>query len=381
MSGKHRFVAAVAFASIVSFAASADVTGVQLYSFSRTQNGDLPNGGLPNGITADKHGVLYGTTVSGGAFSHGTAFKFYNGDYTVLHAFKGKADGDQPRAGLTVTKKGILFGTTCGGDTAADVGTIFEILANGNYKKLHVFKKRAHDGECPYGELVLGLDRAYYGTSVGDAQSDAGNVFRISPKGDFSVVYSFAGGSDGQEPVGPLLSDGAGTFYGTTMFGGAYGAGTVFSVTSGGGERVIYSFSGSSDGFQPRGGVIADASGNLYGTTYAGGAFNFGTVFKISKDGIETVVHSFNANAQEGLFPAAPLLMDKGGNIYGTTLGDEKVFEITAAGEFKTLYDLASVGGRLPYGALYMDKAGAIYGTTQSGGTGNAGIIYKLTLQ
>jgi uncharacterized repeat protein (TIGR03803 family) len=383
MSGKSLLGAVIALASIIPFTGHAAVTETVLFRFDRA------NGATPEGLTADKSGAFYGVTTSGGEFGFGTVYKFDKGSLTVLHSFAGHKDGAYPNAGVTL-KKGRVFGTTYGSEVESDYGTIYKIVLNGNEREIHVFKKKPPDGNYPRSKLVLGPDGAYYGTTVVGGSFGAGTVFRISSNGDdFSIIYSFTGGSDGANPFAGLLSDGAGTFYGTTFLGGKRGVGgTVFSVTRNGREHVIYSFIPGPGGYQPTTGVIADAAGNLYGTTSAGGSATVGVVFKISPDGTETLLHSFTGG--DGAAPYGDLLMDKQGNIYGTTTagGAEEVgtvFEITAAGKFNTLYEFRGLvdegDGIAPTGDLYMDKQGSIYGTTRFGGSDNSGTIYKLTLQ
>jgi len=380
MFGRSWSVAAIALAAFMAAdGACAAPAETVLYSFEG-KHGVHPRSGL----IRDKSGTFYGTTLHGGKLNVGTVYLFENGKLTVLHSFKGEGDGAFPNAGVTLDGKGNIFGTTAGADVSTDFGTIFKLLPSGKEKKLHVFQATP-DGNNPQSALVLGPDGNYYGTAANGAVG-AGDVFKISPNGTFSVVYSFLASTDGGNPVARLLSDGSGTFYGTTYNNGAHAWGTVFSVTLGGSEHVVYSFTGGVDGRNPATGVIADAGGNLYGTTYFGGTSDHGVVFKVSQDGTETVLHSFTGG-DDGANPLGDLLMDKKGNIFGTANqgganGLGVVFEITAAGKFKTLHAFQggqTGDGQNPCGDLYMDKVGVLYGTTQNGGTNASGTIYMLT--
>ena len=145
----------------------------------------------------------------------------------------------------------------------------------------------------------------------------------VARAGSYEVLYSFKGGRDGAHPLSSLLADNVGNFYGTTWSGGPgcghHGCGTVFKLGSGGLETVLYSFKGGTDGINPPTGLIADKAGNLYGTTGSGGTSDLGTVFKLAPNGIETLLHSF-AGRRDGSLPQANLIADKTGNLYGTTI-------------------------------------------------------------
>ena len=201
----------------------------------------------------------------------------------------------------------------------------------------------------------------------------------------FTTIYHFTGGGDGGYPYGGFVQDKAGNLYGTTSAGGASGLGTVFKVDTAGNENVLYSFSGS-DGQWPYATVILDSKGDIFGTTYFGGSSNFGAVFKIDTTGKETVLHSFAGGTSDGCYPFQGLLLDKSGNLYGTTsaCGHSNfgtIFKINKADKTTTLHHFAgaSKDGAYPYhGHLVMDKAGNLYGLTASGGTVSGGALYRL---
>ena len=195
-------------------------------------------------------------------------------------------------------------------------------------------------------------------------------------------LYSFGtNGKDGAYPVTGLIFDGSGNLYGTTVYGGAYGAGTVFELahkaSTGWTEKVSHSFGHGKDGALPRAGLIIDAAGDLYGTTIDGGADSLGTVFELTPkaDGkwAEKVLHSFNG--KDGEYPDAGLIFDHAGNLYGAT--QKTIFELvrTAAGGWteKVLYKSGSTA------SLIFDGAGKLYGTTAEGGSSDYGTVFELT--
>ena len=210
------------------------------------------------------------------------------------------------------------------------------------------------DGAYPYAGLLQGKDGNFYGTASYGGAYGAGAVFRITPAGAESVIYSFgAGGNlDAAVPYGGLVQDSNGNFYGTTSSGGSYNAGAVFRITSSGVEKVLYSFSGalsgSTDGAYPNAGLISASDGNYYGTTSLGGRYGSGTVFRITPSGAESVLYSFSgdggtAGSTDGVYPYARLTLGSDGNFYGTTSAGGTydtgaVFRVTAAGSGAVLY-------------------------------------------
>ena len=199
-----------------------------------------------------------------------------------------------------------------------------------------------------------------------------------------SVLYSFGTGIDGQNPYAGLIQDASGNLYGTTLYGGTNNLGTVFKVTPAGVETVLYSFGTGTDGHLPLAGLIQDASGNLYGTTYTGGTNNLGTVFKVTPAGVETVLYSFGTGT-DGQYPRAGLIQDASGNLYGTTFeggtnGLGTVFKVTPVGVETVLYSFgAGIDGQYPYARLIQDASGNLYGTTFQGGTNGLGTVFKIS--
>lgn len=310
--------------------------------------------------------------------------------FRLLYAFDGGSDGAHPYAGLMADKTANLLGTTEVGG-ASGYGTVFQLAPDGTKTILHSFAGGS-DGIDPYSGVIVDKDGNLYGTTYQGGAHGDGTVYEISSGGTETVLYAFddEGGSDGADPYAGLVMDGDGNLYGTTTVGGAHGQGSVFKIAAGAGETVLYSFNDSdaNDGADPYAPLIMDRKGNLYGTTSEGGAHGQGTVFKIAPDGSETLLYSFDdSNANDGADPYAPLIMDTKGNLYGTTSvggahGQGTVFGIARHGVEKVLYsfnDSRQNDGADPYAGLIIDARGNLYGTTSVGGASGVGAIFRLT--
>jgi uncharacterized repeat protein (TIGR03803 family) len=326
-----------------------------------------------------------GTCYNGIVHGCGTVFKVdSSGTETVLHSFVGNPDGEYPWGAVIGDSSGNLYGTTLEGGVF-DAGTVFKLDPTGNETIMHSFSG-IPDGANPYGALIRDTAGNFYGTtSLGGSagcggSGGCGTVYKVNPNGSEKVLHSFTGGTDGMNPYGSLSRDTSGNLYGTTYGGGAgclNGCGTVFKIDDAGKETILYSFRDVPDGSGPEAGVVRDSSGNLYGTTVIGGNIDCqgpcGTVFKIDPSGIESILYRFKGRL-DGQWPDASLILDSRGNLYGTTFqggnGAGSVFRISAAGYFGIIYDFASGGGGPYFSALVRDSAGNLYGTT-SGFGGN----------
>ncbi len=307
--------------------------------------------------------------------------------FTVLYTFTDTDNGYQPDAGLFRDSSGNLYGTTQYGGTAGGYGTVFQLDPDGDESVLYSFAGTP-DAEDPYAGLVRDPDGTFYGTTIyGGTAGGFGTVFSLDSTGKETVLHSFASNPDGADPYGGLVRDSKGVLYGTTVFGGANGGyGTVFKLNAAGKLTLLYSFSGTPDGADPYGGLVRDAEGNLYGTSvYGGGAGGYGTVFKINKAKKLTLLHSF-AGTPDGVNPHSGLIRDQQGDLFGTTVyggnagGYGTVFEISASGKFKLLHSFAGTpDGVNPYGSLVRDASGNLYGTTFYGGTSGYGSVFKLS--
>lgn len=351
----------------------------RLHLFTGSDDGSSPNGGLTQG----SDGSFYGTANDGGTDDHGTVFKITaNGDFSRLYSFTGGSDGADPESVLTQGVDGNFYGTTQRGG-ASDQGVAFQITAGGVYTRLYSFTG-GNDGAYPYGILVQGNDGNFYGPAGSVAFTDRGSFFKMTTNGLLSTLYTFTGSHDGEDPYSPLVQGKDGNFYGTTFNGGATGSGIVFRISPGGVITNLYSFTGGSDGFGPQAGLVQGSDGNLYGDTWGGGPSLFGTVFKITTNGTLTTLHSLLFGI-DGSGPEATLVQGKDGNFYGTassggTNGAGTVFKISTTGAFTSLCSFTGGDdGASPYGPVLQGSDGAFYGTTGYGGTNNQGTVFRVT--
>jgi uncharacterized repeat protein (TIGR03803 family) len=244
------------------------------------------------------------------------------GTETVLHSFNSATDGGLPLGGVIMDKKGNLYGTAeIGGSSSCSgfgCGTVYELAANGTFTVLHAFGAGT-DGQYPNAGVIEDKAGNLYGTTSDGGTSGSGTVFKVTRGGAETVLYSFSGGIDGANPNGALVSDASGNLYGSTFGGGDYGQGVVFKVTPAGTESVLYAFTGGDDGSYPST-LVMDSAGNLYGAAEAGGANNLGTVFEIAPSGAETTLHSFAGGAGDGAAPLSGVTINSSASkILGTT--------------------------------------------------------------
>jgi uncharacterized repeat protein (TIGR03803 family) len=382
---KHWWVCALSLVVVLGLtviaAQSAQAqTFTMLHSFTST-----PDGASPTAPVIDVAGNFYGTTTEGGTFNRGTIFKVNTkGKEVVLRNFTGGPKGGQPGAGLVLDSAGNFYGSTSAGGTS-NSGTVFKLDTTGQEIVLYSFCSVALcvDGAFPLAGVVVDSAGNLYGTT-NEGGTYEGTVFKVDTAGTETVLHNFTAGTDGAFPVAGVVVDLAGNLYGTTAVGGTSNYGTVFKVDTSGTETVLYSFAGGADGAYPVGGLVQDEKGNLYGTTYAGGAAGGGTVFKLNTKGTETVLHSFTGGT-DGDGPNGLLARDAKGNLYGTTqfggsFGVGTAFEVTAGGKETVLHTFTggSDGGQ-PHGGLVMDTKGNLYGTTEDYGSGGYGTVFKLT--
>jgi len=258
---------------------------------------------------------------------------------------------------------------------------VFKVTASGKEAVLYTFTGIGGDG-FPQSGVVRDSSGNLYGMTPNGGTSNAGTVFKLDPTGKKTVLHSFTGSNDGGFPVAGLVLDATGNLYGTTQ-GGSSIAGTVFKLDSNGKMTVLYTFTGSNDGGTPKAGVIRDAHGNLYGTTNLGGTDGVGTVFKVTAQGQETVLHNFTGGSDGWLPFGGGLVRDSAGNLYGTTpQGGSNdfgvVFKIDTKGNETILHTFSGSDGKIPYGTLILDKAGNLYGTTYQGGAYGGGVVFKI---
>jgi len=331
-------------------------TFVVLHSFrGQPKDGTAPLGGL----LMDSAGNLYGTTLQGGKYSNchdsggyggGIVFKLdTSGVETVLHNFNG-SDGAGSSATLIMDANGDLYGTTavggvsgCNTGDSVGCGVVFKLSGN-KETVLYRFTGGA-DGAFPWAGLVADESGNFYGTTNGGGEYGGGVVFKLVGTQE-TVLHAFTGGKDGGAPAAGTLINANGSLYGTTTYGGDIycdypnPCGVVFKLT-GREETVLHAFKGSPDGDSPVAGLLMDASGNLYGTTYDGGNTNGGTVFEVEASGKERVLHRFQPYTRRryGFSPSTAVVQDASRNLYGTTEGAGGIaFEITVDGKEKILH-------------------------------------------
>jgi uncharacterized repeat protein (TIGR03803 family) len=310
------------------FELTPDGTAHIIHSFS----GYPRDGAYPEaGVIRDNHGTLYGTTSEGGIANYGVVFSISVGNHdvktSILYSFEGGTDGANPEAELSMDGGGNLYGLTAhggGGGCNYGCGTLYKINAARSETILHAFAGPSNDGSYPFARVLLDGRGSIYGTTWAGGTFDLGTVFTVSDDGTENVLHSFAGiPQDGSGPGSGLIMDSSQNFYGTTGNGGLTGNGTIFRMSTGGTETLLYSFcphKGCRDGGGPQG-IISDADGNLYGMTYSGGLHvcqhaGCGTIFEFSVDGAERVLRSLNKT--QGDSPIGTLLSDGKGTFFGT---------------------------------------------------------------
>ena len=387
-----------------TFTASAQ-TETAAYSFGKSANdGEYPFAGLAQGSDGNFYGTSFlgGASDFGTVFRISAS-----GSYATLYSFAGSpGDGANPYGGLVQGSDGNFYGTTIKGGTSTNCsggcGTVFRISASGSYATLYSFVGSPSDGSQPAAALVQGSDGNFYGTTYGGGTSTncsggCGTVFQISPSDSYATLYSFVGSpSDGSQPAAALVQGNDGNFYGTTKTGGtnACECGTVFRISPSGSCTTLYSFAGNpTDGGEPTAGLVQGSDGNFYGTASEGGTNrNDGTVFRISPGGSYTNLHFFVGSATEGSAPTAGLVQGSDSNFYGTTAGgaannNGTVFEVSPSGGFATLYSFVGHpnDGSGPQAGLVPGSDNDFFGTTAFGGTSancnsGCGTVFKLAV-
>lgn len=380
-----------------------------LASFGGTYSGGGPAAALIQGTD----GSFYGTTAGGGASDNGTVFKIApDGTFTTLYSFCSLADcadGSQPTVALIQASDGNLYGTTPSGGAKNAQGTVFKISPAGALTTLFSFAQDASgkfsDGTQPEAGLIQSSDGNFYGTTSANGAHLDGTVFKITPGGTLTTLYSFcslASCTDGSQPADALTQGSDGNFYGTTTHGGTNtenNDGMVFKITPGGALTTLYSFcsrSDCADGLSPTAGLIQASDGNFYGTSADGGPG--GSVFKITPGGTFTTLYSFcsQANCVDGETPRSGLIQARDGNLYGTTsagganssanagAGGGTVFKLTLGGTLTTLYSFCSqhgcADGQGPAAGLIQAADGSFVGATVGGGPHGGGIVFQLIL-
>src|ERR1035441_219212 len=276
------------YGTVFRISPSGTYTSLYLFGSNSPNDGFNPSGGL----VQDSDGNFYGTTFGGGTNDGGTMYRISaSGSYTSLYTFgNSPTDGANPYAGLAQGSDGNFYGTTYYGGTSGNCylgcGTVFRISPSGSYTNLHSFVGPPHDGAVPLAKLVQGSDGNFYGTTSSGGANNTGTIFRISASGSYTSLYTFGNSpTDGANPYAGLAQGSDGNFYGATSGGGTStncpgGCGSVFRISPKGSYTNLYSFDGSpNDGAAPHAGLVQGSDGNFYGTTAQGGTNDSGTVF------------------------------------------------------------------------------------------------------
>jgi uncharacterized repeat protein (TIGR03803 family) len=388
-------------------------TFLLLHSFTGAEGGANPWAG----VTLDRAGNIYGTTTNGGN-EYGDVFKLSKVGsawvVTPLHDFEGDTDGAGPYSTLRIGPDGGVYGTTQqGGITDNCCGTVFKLsppatvckTASCPWVETILYRFQAgNDGSRPYGGITLDQAGNIYGTTeagggTGCTGPGCGTVYKLThSQGQWteSVLYRFDGDGDGTNPLSTVIVDQAGNLYGTTSAGGSAGFGAVYQLSptgSGWSARILYSFQNGSDGRKPAGGLVMDATGNLFGDTYYGGSGSGGTVYELAPAGGNwtfNLLYSFTTHQGNG-GPWATLVIDSGGSLYGTTyaagVGDGSAFKLTPSnGRWieTDLVDFEHTNGSVSYGSVALDPTGNVYGVAFNGGssrncTGGCGVVWEVT--
>ncbi|HWY56734.1 MAG TPA: choice-of-anchor tandem repeat GloVer-containing protein [Terriglobales bacterium] len=313
--------------------------------------------------------------------------------FSVLYNF-GSNSGDPYKPAysgiIAQGRDGNLYSTAPAGGTCC--GAVFQITTAGKVKNIHNFTGSNNDGAFPQGGVTLGSDGNFYGTTYEGGSVTAGAVFKVTPGGTYTTLYSFTGGKDGAYPYAPPVQGNDGNFYGTTTAGGnstacGGGCGTIYKITPAGALTTLYEFD-ITHGYAPYGPLVLGTDGNFYGTTPYGTTANAGVVFKITPAGKFTLLFSFDST--HGETPFAGLVQGADGNFYGTTIyggtGGGVVFKITSSGKLTVLHEMnGTTDGARPFGGLVLASDGNFYGANAYGGTINSdcsdgcGTFFKIT--
>ncbi len=375
-----------------------------LYSFTDGDDGEYPD----SDVAVDAEGNLYGTSIIGGQFGGGIVWQLSpaGGSWSlnVLYSFTGGPDGAEPYKGVTLDAEGNLYGTAVTGGSGScegGCGVTYKLTKSGStwtHSVVHAFTGGA-DGSGPGARVAVDRHGNVYGMTPTGGDNGLGTIYVVRPKPNgswvFRVIHTFTGGVDGSSGSAGKLVLREGKIYGTATTGGLYGAGIVFQLepTASGDWNLtpLYSFRPAPDGVFPYGSPHFDAAGNIYGTTYYGGTYGLGTVYKLSPsvagEWSETVLYSFRPG-RDGNSSISNLVADAAGNLYGTTSAGGRglgtIFKLAQNPDGTWTESIPhrfqdSPDGALPYTGMTGDGTGVFYGATVRGGEDGDGAIYRFT--
>lgn len=403
----HKFL----LSSLIAFVVlSSPMSGQTFHLLHNFAGGTTDGAGPSTGLLLDQFGDLFGVTGGGGtditdcgSYGCGTVFQVNKRTGYWRESVLFNVTSSQYTSGpLGLDAQGNLYGATANGG-AFGAGVVFQLVKSGavwTENILHDFGDGVGDGAYSYSGLVRDSAGNFYGaTENGGVQNlSYGTIFELTPNSDgtwaYSVIYEFGSNNvyDATTPVGPLTIDSSGNLYGTTFYGGLYGYGAAFKLSPSGGtwtETVLYNFTLDYGNIPYPWGVVADHSGNLYGVTNNGGAYDAGTVYRLTPaTGYwnRTILHTFTGN-DDGATPQGVLVIDPSGILYGTTpnggsYGHGNVYKLQAAsGRWKetVLHAFKGTDGSGPVLGVIRDQLGNLYGVTNTGGTYNLGVAFEIT--
>jgi uncharacterized repeat protein (TIGR03803 family) len=377
-----------------------------LYSFAGGNDGANPLAG----VTIDSSGNLYGATLEAGVHGFGTVYQLApngsNWTFSTIYGFRGsdQSDGAEPESRPVFGPNDALYGTTnLGGFGQGCIawyngcGTVYSLVNNaGTWNESVLFQFGTSNGGYPaYGDVVFNQSGNLYGTSPNSGTYYSGVAYEFIRDADWaeSLLLNFQAMPDGSAPLNGPIIDSAGNLYGTTSAGGANGYGTVYELSpsaNGLTETTLYNFTNESDGGSPTSNLVMDRAGNLYGATQTGGAYAGGTVFRLRRNPAGTwtlsSIYEFRTPTLAG--SNRTLTIDSMGNLYGTTSADivnpwGSVFKVQPVSAtnwaYTTLHNFTgTTDGGTPWGRLVLDSGGNLYGTAELGGTNNCGVVFKI---
>ena len=365
------FIATVTMAGIAATTAANAQTYADLFDFDSTHGWYSRN---PELLAQGPDGLLYGTASTGGLHQNGTAFSTTpDGELTVLYDFDG-LHGSGPYCGFTLGRDNYFYGATGGGSFG--YGTIFKITKSGKLTTL--YNLTSTDGAIPNAPPIQAADGNFYGlTAAGWEDSKA---YKLTPSGMYTVLATVPGIS-----VAPLMQASDGNFYAGTYVGdpalGCATAGCVFKMTPQGVISIVYNFDGAQGaGVYPP--LVQGNDGYIYGSTISGGKFGQGVIFKLMASGSLTVLHDFGNTPSDGSQPVAGLVLAVNGNFYGVTtaggtVGAGTIFQISPSGAYSVLYNFDGTNGANPWPTPLQHTNGKIYGITYAGGSFGGGVLYS----
>jgi uncharacterized repeat protein (TIGR03803 family) len=278
---------------------------------------------------------------------------------------------------------GGIYGGNCGNNGC---GVVFKVTQSGEETVLYEFQGGG-DGGYPQGSLAIDPSGTLYGSASSFGGFGAGVVYKVDQTGNESTLYTFnpSNYGDGGVPIGGVVRDSAGNLFGTTLYGGNLGEGTLFKIDSAGVETILYSFGAYfGDALLPYASVSLDSKGNAYGIAY-GGAQGYGAIYEVSPSGTDAVLYSFGPPPDgQPSYIGDNVVLDKKGNLYGVTSGGGTfgfgiVYKIDSTGKETILHNFGGPDGKNPIGSLVFDPKGNLYGTTSEGGAHGGGVIFRIT--